>query len=224
MFAINHAASALLFKKHLKDQVSFIWILLAVQFVELAWAALNLLGIEKVTTEDTVQFVGDIHLSYMPYSHSILSSLTIAFLAALVFLLWKRSYRIALIMGLAFLAHIVLDILTHTNDLPLGLSNAHFVGLGLYSAWPITGFIFELAFGLFCWWYYSGNKGLFWVILLFNIANITMFVPQLAGLEYFMAHKPTLIVLVILAQILITLFLVGSLASPKPAKSSFPGD
>ena len=224
MFAINHAASALLFKKHLKDEVSFIWVLLAVQFVELAWVALNLLGIEKVTTEDTVQFVGDIHLSYMPYSHSILSSVIIALLAVLVFVIWKRSYRIALIMGLAFLAHIILDILTHTTDLPIGISNTHFIGMGLYSTWPVTGFIFELAFGLFCWWYYKGNKALFWIILLFNIANITMFVPQLTGLEYFMAHKPTLIVLVILAQILITLFLVGWFASPKPVKSSLSGD
>lgn len=218
MFAINHAASALIFKKHLKDQISIIWILLAVQFVELAWVALNLLGIEKVTTEDDVHYVGDIHLSYMPYSHSILSSVIIAAFALLLFSIWKRSWRIGLIMGLAFLAHIILDILTHTKDLPLGPSNTHFIGLGLYTSWPITGFIFELAFGLFCWWYYKGNKALFWVILVFNIANITMFVPQLAGLEYFMSHKPTLIVLVILAQILVTLFLVGWLCLGKTRK------
>lgn len=214
MFAINHAASALIFKEHLKEQVPFIWILLAVQFVELIWVALNLLGIEKVTTEDTVRFVGDINLSYMPYSHSILSSVIIALIAVLVFLVWKRSWKIALIMGLAFLAHIILDILTHAKDLPLGFSNTHFIGMGLYSSLPITGFIFELVFGLFCWWYYKGNKALFWVILLFNLANISMFLPQLPGLEHFMAHKPTLIVLVILIQIAVTLFLVGWFASP----------
>lgn len=215
MFAINHAASALLFKKHLKDKVSFLWVLLAVQFIELIWVTLNLLGIEQTTTESTVHYVGDIHLSYMPYSHSLLTSLIISVIAFLAFGIWKRSWRIGLIMGIAFLAHIFLDIITHSKDLPLTFSNTNFIGLGLYSAFPLAGFMLELAFGLFCWWYFKGNKVLFWIIFLFNIANISMFLPEITGPEYFMANKPTLITMVILIQIIITLMLVGWQASRK---------
>lgn len=218
MFAINHAASALLFKNHLKDSVSFLWVLMAVQFIELIWVTLNLLGIEQITTESSVHYVGDIHLSYMPFSHSLLTSLIISIIALLVFGIWKRSWRIGLIMSTAFLAHIILDIITHSKDLPLSFSNTNFMGLGLYSAFPLAGFILELAFGLFCWWYFKGNKMLFWIILLFNIANISMFLPEITGLEYFMANKPTLITIVILAQIIITLVLIGWQASRKQSE------
>ena len=124
MFAINHAAAALIFKKHAEDRVSFILILIAVQFVELLWVGLNLIGIEKVQTEATVHFVGDIHLSYMPYSHSILTSVILSLAAGIFYFFWKKSWKAALLVGLAFASHIVLDLLTHAKDLPLGFSNA----------------------------------------------------------------------------------------------------
>lgn len=215
MFAINHAASALIFKKHLNDQVSFVWILLAVQFVELLWVVFNVLGIERTTTQDTVRYVGDIHLSHMPYSHSVLSSIVLTIGVGLAFWLWKRSWKIGIGMGLAVLSHILLDILTHAKDLPLGFSNTHFIGMGLYENKPIVGFLVELTFGVGCWWYYKGNKTLLWVIILFNISNISMFIPDLPGLEVFMAHRPKMITLVILSQILVTLWLVGWLSSKK---------
>jgi hypothetical protein len=215
MFAINHAASALLFKRPLKDKISFLWILFSVQFIEFIWVALNLLGIEHTTTENSVHYVGDIHLSYMPFSHSLLTSLIISLFAFVAFGIWKHSWRIGLIMGFAFMAHIILDIITHSNDIPLTFSNINFIGLGLYTTSPLIGFFIELSFGLFCWWYFKGNKILFWIILLFNIANISMFLPEITGLEYFMANRPTLIAVVILAQIIITLLLVGWQASDK---------
>ena len=43
MYAINHAATALLFKKRYPD-VRLLWLLLAVQFVEALWVVLNYLG------------------------------------------------------------------------------------------------------------------------------------------------------------------------------------
>lgn len=219
MFAINHAASALVFKKHLKGRVSFIWILLAVQFVELIWVLLNLIGVERITTEERINYVGDIHLSYMPYSHSILTSVIIGFIALLAFWGWSRSWKIGIVMGLAFLSHIILDIVTHARDLPLGFSNTHLIGLGLYSFWPALGFLVELGFGLFCWWYYKGSRALFWIIIVFNVFNISMFFPMVTGPEYYMANKPMLITIVIFAQIIITLGLVGWAASKKPEKA-----
>ncbi|WP_067028934.1 hypothetical protein [Allomuricauda sp. CP2A] len=209
MFAINHAASALIFKKQLRNKVSVVWVLLSVQFVELLWVLLNLLGVENTVTEKTVNYVGDIHLDYMPFSHSVLSSFIIAVVGGGLFLVWKRSWRVAIWMALALLSHIVLDLLTHAADIPLGFSNNSLLGMGLYSSAPIVAFFLELAFGIFCWWYYKGSKSLFWIILLFNLANLTMFVPQIKGLEFYLADKPVLISVVILVQILLTLFLVG---------------
>lgn len=209
MFAINHAASALIFKKQLKNDVSIVWILIAVQFVEMLWAMFNLLGIEKTVTEATVNYVGDIHLTYMPYSHSILSSIIIGAIGGTLFWFWKKSWKVAFWMTLAFLSHIVLDLLTHAVDIPLEFTNSHLLGLGLYASAPLAAFFIEMGFGLCCWWYYKGNRSLFWIIFLFNLTNITMFLPQIKGLEFYMANEPTLITLVITLQIMVTLLLVG---------------
>src|SRR5262245_41689494 len=70
MFAIDHAATALLLKR-CYPSVPIAPILASVQAMELAWVGLNYLGIERTTTEATVRSVADIHLAYMPYSHSV---------------------------------------------------------------------------------------------------------------------------------------------------------
>ena len=49
MFAIDHAATALLIKRGFPSE-PIIPMLLSVQLLELIWAALNLLGIEQTTT------------------------------------------------------------------------------------------------------------------------------------------------------------------------------
>ena len=69
MFAINHAAAALVLKRRYPT-VRMALILLAVQAVELLWVALNLMGVETTTTDATVRSVQNIHLAHMPGSHS----------------------------------------------------------------------------------------------------------------------------------------------------------
>ena len=78
MNAINHAATALLINKKWPD-VPIIPILLSVQLVEFLWVVFNLLGVEITTTEPQVRALNDIHLAYMPYSHSIAATAIVAF-------------------------------------------------------------------------------------------------------------------------------------------------
>ena len=208
MFAINHAASALLFKRHLPE-TNIIWLLLSVQVVELLWVGLVLLGIEHVTTEPVVEYVGHIHLSYMPFSHSLLSSMVLACLVGTGFYIWKQSARTGVLMGMALLSHVLLDALTHTADLPLLPGSAIYLGIGLYDHLPILAFVVEVGFGLLCWWYYRGNKPLFWIILLGNLANLTFFVSTLPGPEKWLPAHPSWLVYSVLFQILLTLSLVG---------------
>ena len=80
MFAINHAATALLVKKQFPEK-PIIPLLLSVQLMELLWVGLNLSGIERTTTEPTVRSVSDLHLAFMPYSHSVVMSLAYAVVA-----------------------------------------------------------------------------------------------------------------------------------------------
>jgi hypothetical protein len=209
LFAINHAATALLVKRRFPEQ-SIVALLLSVQVMELLWVLLNLLGAERTTTEASVESVADIHLAYMPYSHSVVSMLGVAVLVWLTCHVLLKRPRLGIALGIGIASHFFLDFVTHAPDLALapGLDSPE-LGLGLYAAMPIGAFILELAYGIVCWWIYQGGKALLAVIVLFNVGNLSLLSPSVPGLEAMLANRPTMIVLVILLQIVVTLFLVG---------------
>lgn len=209
MYAINHAATALVLKKHNRD-VSWPWLLASVQLVEVFWVVLNFVGVERTTTEDKVTYVGDIHLTHMPFSHSVVAVLGVAAVSWWLISRFLDRPQVARVFAVGVVSHLVLDLVTHSADIALmPFVDGPMLGLGLYAALPLVGFALETAYGVWCWWYYGGSKKLLAVIVGFNLANITMFVPQVVGIEGLLAHRPTLITVVIAAQIAVTLYLVG---------------
>ena len=223
MFAIDHAATALLIKRGFPEQ-PIVPLLLSVQLMELLWVALNLLGIEKTTTESSVRSVSDIHLAFIPYSHSVAMSLALAVLAWVVSSVVFHRAKLGFALALGVTSHLLLDILTHARDIAIapGLENIK-LGLGLYSVFPIGGFVLELLYGLLCWWVYKGGKSLLAVIVLFNVANLSLLSPAVPGPESLLANRPTGIVLVIFAQIVVTLVLVGFYSSRPPPRDLVAG-
>jgi hypothetical protein len=212
MFAINHAAAALVLKRRY-PAVPLLWVLLSVQLSEFLWVAFNYLGIEHTTTEDAVRYVGDIHLSYLPWSHSLASGAGVALFAWLVVSKGLRRPIVGMAVGVAVASHVVLDLLVHAHDIQLAPGIARpLLGSGFYQSAPLTAFALEFAFGLWCWWTYSGGRALLMVIVLFNLANFSFFSAAISGPEALLAHQPTLIVSAIFAQIVITLWLVGVFA------------
>jgi hypothetical protein len=209
MFAINHAATALIIKKSFHD-VSIVWILISVQFMELIWVLLNYLGIEKTKTEATVRYVGDIELQYMPYSHSIISMAGVAVLSCIILSNVFDMPRVGLAFGIGVASHLILDLITHQRDIPIApfIGKPKF-GLGLYANLPIPAFVLEIGYGIFCWWIYKGGLALLAIIVLFNLANLSMFSRTIPGLEKITANRPMLITTVVLVQIVVTLLLVG---------------
>jgi hypothetical protein len=79
VFAINHAAAALAVKRRYPT-VPLVGLLVAVQLSEFLWVLFNYLGVERTTTSPVVRYVGDIHLSYIPWSHSLASGAGLALL------------------------------------------------------------------------------------------------------------------------------------------------
>ena len=141
MFAIDHAATALLVKRRFPS-VPLAPILISVQAMELAWVALNYLGIERTTTEPTVRSVADIHLAYMPYSHSVGTALVAALAAWLVIEKGFRCAALGRAVGLGIMSHLILDLLTHGHDIVLWPGTAApKLGLGLYEAAPFAAFV-----------------------------------------------------------------------------------
>lgn len=222
MLAINHAASALLFKKRFPD-VSMPLILISVQLTEFLWIVFCYLGIEYITTSEQVRYIGDIHRVFMPFSHSLLSSFVLSGFAYIVIKIIFKNNRTAIVVSLAILSHIVLDILM--NDIPVIFFSEFTIGTGLWITFPYIAFYIELTFGFLCWWYYRGTRKLLAVIIFFNMLCFTLFSPDIVGFEQHLANKPALIILVILSLIIITSFLIGFLSKkmislePEPAVS-----
>jgi len=212
MFAIDHAATALLIRRRY-PRVSLVPVLVAVQAMELAWCVLNYLGVERTTTEPVVRSVADIYLAYMPWSHSVATPILAALIAWLV--LERGFHRPALgrAVGLGIVSHLVLDLATHAHDIVLWPGHAQpRLGLGLYASAPIAAFLVELLYGVFCWRVYRGSRGLLAFIVLFNLANITFFSTSIPGPESLLAGRPLLVVTVVAIQIVVTLAGVWLLA------------
>ena len=104
----------------------------------------------------------------------------------------------------------MLDLVTHAPDISIapGVNQPKF-GLGLYSAAPVVAFVVEILYGVFCWWVYRGGRALLAIIVLFNIANLSLLSPEVPGPEEYLAGRPMLVVTVIALQIAATLALVG---------------
>lgn len=209
MFAINHAATALIIKKEFVN-VPIIWLLISVQFMEILWIILNFLGIEQTTTEKEVKYVGDVHLFYMPFSHSIMTMMGVALFAWLIISQVLNQPDIGFAVGIGVMSHLILDLITHSSDIAIApfIKGPKF-GLGLYAKYPIIAFILEIGYGIVCWWIYKGGWALLATIVIFNLANLSMFSSAVSGIEKHMANRPLLITTVILVQILVTLTLVG---------------
>jgi len=220
MFAINHAATALIFKRRFGD-VSLVALLLSVQAMELAWVALNYLGVEHTTTASTVRSVADIHLAYIPYSHSV------AMVIAAALVTWwtierglgQRALGRAVAIGIV--SHLVLDVATHAPDIALWPGSPFpQLGLGLYNGAPSVAFVVELLYGVLCWWIYRGSRALLSALVVCNLANVSFFFSCIPGPEQFLAGHPMLVVTVVFGQIVPMLVLVKMLSSRPSALSS----
>jgi membrane-bound metal-dependent hydrolase YbcI (DUF457 family) len=212
MFAVDHAATALLVKRRYPS-VPIIPILISVQTMELAWVGLNYLGIERTTTAETVRSVADIHLAYMPYSHSVATAGGAALLAWLII---EKGFGRAFLgraVGLGIVSHLILDLLTHGHDIVLwpGVATPR-LGLGLYAAAPMVAFFVELIYGTFCWHVYRGGAGLLAFVTIGNLANLSILSPDIPGPEQYLAARPLLLVTFIFVQIVVSLVAVGILA------------
>ena len=223
MFAVDHAATALLIKRRFPS-VPLTPLLLSVQAMELAWVGFNYLGIERTTTDTPVRSVADIHLTYMPFSHSVATAAGAALLAWIVIERGFGRPLLARAIGIGIFSHLVLDLVTHAQDIVLWPgSTLPALGLGLYDRAPMWGFALEMVYGVICWRVYRGSRSLLAMIVLGNLANITLFSAAIPGPEQYLAGHPLMLVTVIFVQIVATLALIRVLAAAPAPDTSMAG-
>jgi len=122
-----------------------LWVLfIAVQLLDVAWAPLVLLGVEKVRIVPGITASNPFDLYYMPYTHSLVAALLWSAGAFVVYrLAIPEDNTAALVVAGAVFSHWVLDFVVHRPDLPL-YDNSAKVGLGLWNL-PALAFALEAA-------------------------------------------------------------------------------
>jgi hypothetical protein len=122
-----------------------LWVLfLAVQWLDVIWAPLVLLGIEQVRIVPGFTATNPLDLYYMPYTHSLVAAILWSGAAAAVWAAVRPANpKTSLLVGLAVFSHWILDFIVHVPDLPL-YDNKAKVGLGLWNE-PIVAFCLEAA-------------------------------------------------------------------------------
>ena len=146
---VGHYGASFLAKK--ADDSIPLWVLfLAVQLLDVVWAPLVLLGIERVRIVPGFTGTNPLDLYYMPFTHSLVAAVAWSAAAAIAYRLWTgmsgragRGSRGAVLVGIAVFSHWVLDFVVHRPDLPLYDDTAK-VGLGLWDR-PLTAFGLEAA-------------------------------------------------------------------------------
>ncbi len=142
MFVGHYSASFL--GKALAPRVPLWVFLIAAQLVDVAWAVLVLLGVERFHLDPTLPS-NPLVLEHMPYTHSLVATLGWAALAAAA--VAAAGYgrgRAAITVALVVVSHWVLDVLVHRPDMTITGGEPK-LGLGLWNQ-PTLAFALEVLF------------------------------------------------------------------------------
>lgn len=153
---VGHYAAGLALKKYEK-RASLGVLFLAVQFVDILFFPLVLLGIERINIVENFTQSTHFELEYMPFTHSLVGGLFWAAVAYAVFR-WivVKQKGVALVVALAVFSHWLLDLITHTPDLPIWNDASLKLGLGLWNN-SVAAYSLEAALLLGALWLYLGS-------------------------------------------------------------------
>lgn len=179
MMFLGHYSVAYLIKKKYND-ISLWMLFVAVQLVDILAFTLVLLGTERISYNPTQNPFLRTSMDYIPYTHSLSSSIIIALIVFFIF--WRlknKAWGTALFIAVA--SHWFIDFISHTPDMPL-LFDRFKVGLGLWRL-PWLAFFLEIAaFAGAGYYLYRGKKDTKRPVILIALAIIlyspVMFAPE----------------------------------------------
>ena len=152
----------------------WVWFI-AVQWVDVVWSVLVLLGIEKLRIVPGFTQANSLDLYYMPYTHGLPGSVLLSLALGLIVALFASGNRVTtfLLVAAASFSHWVLDLVVHVHDLPL-YDNAAKIGFGLWRHVALSFPLELIILGLGAWLYartttFASAKGryFFWAFVIF---------------------------------------------------------
>jgi len=189
---IGHYAVALAAKRS-EPRTSLGLLFLAVQFADLLFFPLVVIGIESAQIIPDLTEASHFKLESAPFTHGLLGSTLVALAVYLGFkLLARRSgveTRVPLVMGAAVLSHWALDVIVHTPDMAFVTGGDPVIGFGLWESAAGTYFLEGVMVLGGLWLYLQatagtsrlaryGMVGFVVFMLLFNVYNLFQPAPD----------------------------------------------
>jgi len=174
---------------------------IAAQLSDLIYGVTLLTGVEKVSIVAGTSPLTSAEYIFFPYSHSLVATLLLAGLVALIFLIvpFKSSLpksKTALIMATAVLSHFILDAITHNPEVDLLGNGVYKIGLGIWN-YPIASYTIEALLLIAGLWIYlrttktitfGGKYGLLILsVILLTLNAVNTFGPYPTNTENFAA-------------------------------------
>jgi hypothetical protein len=131
----------------------WVWFI-AVQWLDVVWSVLVLLGIEKLRIVPGFTEANALDLYYMPYTHGLPGSIALSLVFGGIVALFTPENRVrtGLLAAAAAFSHWILDLVVHTPDLPL-YDNTAKVGFGLWQHVALSFPLELIVLGLGAWFY-----------------------------------------------------------------------
>jgi hypothetical protein len=131
------------------------WTFLAVQALDLLFAAFVMAGLEKMAIVPGITEYNSYVLYFMPYSHSLVGALGWSVLTAVLarVVLGRGRGAAAAVLGICVFSHWLLDVPMHTPDMPLAGDHSPKIGLGLWHHrnLSLAAELIALGAGSFAW-------------------------------------------------------------------------
>ena len=159
---------------------------LAVQFIDIIFAVLVMLGIEGGGT-----MVDGVPIFDIPFSHSLLSTLFLSCVGAVIFQMISKAKgpKVFFVFAMLIFSHWVLDLVVHRPDLPLYPGGELMLGFGVWN-FPYIAYALEMGLllaGFLFWMKVTQPKSTLYSILpwaLFAVMGLIQYAFILApGLE-----------------------------------------
>lgn len=176
--------------KKAAPKVSLLTLFIATQFVDLLWPFLLVFHIEKMAIVPGHTKTNSFDFQYFPWTHSLLMGIVWALVIGLLYFLFSKDKRGAIVVGLCVLSHWSFDLVVHAGDLPLAPFADVKVGFGLWNYVALT-LIVEFALFLGGAFIYIGattaknwiGKWILWllIVLLIIVQLGNTFGPPPAG-------------------------------------------
>lgn len=173
---IGHFAVALA-AKEMDSKPSLGITFMAAQWLDLLWPVLLLTGTEKVAINSDTSAAIPLSFMHYPVSHSLLAVLGWSVLFAVLYFLFKKNWKSAVLIGTLVLSHWVLDWLVHIPDLPITPFTETKVGLGLWNYKYLELLVELLLFAGGVFLYINATneinkkgKTVFWSLIIFLVA------------------------------------------------------